>query len=126
MRSKKCYDKKNNSWREFFRIENHPKYPKTISSSKSNKISLSQKLDEIKLILTQLENNTYQSKEKEFPLGVSIKNFREQPHFILDYRDTQNNIRYNLKMKINNSIDNLENYNLFLQKINQKYPDYSI
>lgn len=124
--NKECYDKKNNSCREFFRIENHPNHPKTISSSKSSKVSLSDKLNEIKLILQQLDNNTYSPKEKNYPLGISIKNLRESPHFILDYRDTKTNLRYNLKMKINSTLSNDDNFIIFQNKINSKYPTFSL
>lgn len=43
-----CYNKGKNLWREFFRIEKHPNSKKQISSSKSCKISIEDKLKEIK------------------------------------------------------------------------------
>lgn len=46
--NKECYNKEKNLWREFFRIEKHPKSKKQISSSKSCKISIQDKLQEIK------------------------------------------------------------------------------
>lgn len=41
---KECYDKNNNSYREFFKIEKHPKLTRPWISSKSNKIPLLDKL----------------------------------------------------------------------------------
>jgi hypothetical protein len=48
--NKRCYDKQNNKWREFFTIEkNHPKLTKSWASSKSNNVSIHDKLDQAKL-----------------------------------------------------------------------------
>jgi hypothetical protein len=43
--------------REFFRIEKHPKNNKKISSSKSKKIDINEKYDEIIQKLNELENS---------------------------------------------------------------------
>lgn len=45
---KECYNKEKNSFREFFKIEKHPENPKIIIGSKSNKVSIQDKLKEIK------------------------------------------------------------------------------
>jgi hypothetical protein len=53
----RCYDKENNSWREFFTIENHPKQnDKTWATSKSNKVSIKEKLEQAKLKLKHLNS----------------------------------------------------------------------
>ena len=47
--NKECYNKEKQLYREFFRIEKHPKLTKKcISSSKSSKLTILQKLTEIK------------------------------------------------------------------------------
>jgi hypothetical protein len=54
---KECYNRKKNLWREFFRIEKHPKLnKKCISSSKSRTKTILQKLTEIKNKLDKLNN----------------------------------------------------------------------
>tara|TARA_B110000902_G_C14187585_1_gene542923 strand:+ start:595 stop:1143 length:549 start_codon:yes stop_codon:yes gene_type:complete len=55
--NKECYNKEKNLWREFFRIEKHPKLTKKcISSSKSSKLTILEKLDDIKEKLNNLNN----------------------------------------------------------------------
>jgi hypothetical protein len=51
------YNKETGATREFFRVEKHPNQTKDISTSKSNKINILQKLEEAKQIIYKLENN---------------------------------------------------------------------
>ena len=49
--NKRCYDKNNNSWREFFTIENHPKNVTNVwSSSKSNNVSIKDKYEQYSMV----------------------------------------------------------------------------
>ena len=41
---KECYNKENSLYREFFKIEKHPKLEKPWIGSKSNKVSIEDKL----------------------------------------------------------------------------------
>ena len=54
---KECYDQKNKCYREYFKIEKHPHNitNKLYVSSKSNKINILEKLDEIKKMLLIIE-----------------------------------------------------------------------
>jgi len=54
---KECYDQKNKCYREYFKIEKHPHNVdnKLYVSSKSNKISILEKLEEIKKMLLIIE-----------------------------------------------------------------------
>lgn len=55
--NKECYNKEKQLYREFFRIEKHPKLTKKcISSSKSSKLTILEKLTEIKNKLDKLNN----------------------------------------------------------------------
>ena len=57
---KECYNKEKLLFREFFKIEKHPKlfnYKKHLTSSKSKKITIVEKLEQIKLILKTIEND---------------------------------------------------------------------
>ena len=120
-----CYNKEKNLYREYFRIEGHPKQDKDISSSKSNKVSIQDKLTEIKQYLENIEQNKECIKEKkELPVGIRLKEKDEESFFILDYRNDSN--RYNMKMKLNKSKSYDENYDLFKKKVINKYPEYEI
>ena len=55
--NKEIYNKKTGATREFFRIEKHPKYVGQWSTSKSNKISIQEKLEEAKKYLKILDNS---------------------------------------------------------------------
>jgi hypothetical protein len=54
---KECYDQKNKCYREYFKIEKHPHNitNKLYVSSKSNKINILEKLEEIKKMLITIE-----------------------------------------------------------------------
>ena len=54
---RECYNKSTNKWREFFKIEKHPKLTKPIIGTKSNKISILEKLKLIKMQLNNLNQN---------------------------------------------------------------------
>lgn len=120
-----CYNKEKNLYREYFRIEGHPKLDKDISSSKSNKVSIQDKLTEIKQYLENIEQNKECIKEKkELPVGIRLKEKEEESYFVLDYRNDSN--KYNMQMKLNKSKSYDENYELFKKKIVNKYPEYEI
>jgi len=76
-----CYNKEKNLYREYFRIEGHPKQDKDISSSKSNKVSIQDKLTEIKQYLENIEQNKECIKEKkELPVGIRLKEKDEESY----------------------------------------------
>jgi hypothetical protein len=116
-----CYDKKNNKTREFFRIENHPFHPKTISSSKSSKVSITDKLKEVEEIIDALNKKTYKEKEPVYPKYISVVTMRGAPHFVLDHK--LHKPRLNLKMKIH-SDDTESELEKFKKKILEKYPKF--
>ena len=63
---RECYNKKNNLWREYFKIDRHPKVfnkNKVYISSKSNKITILEKLEQIKKILLEIENENTNGNE---------------------------------------------------------------
>ncbi len=51
---KECYNKEKELYREFFKIEKHPKLEKTWIGSKSNKISILEKLNEANAMIDKL------------------------------------------------------------------------
>ena len=120
-----CYNKEKDLHRDFFKIEKHPKYEGTICSSKSNKLSIQEKLNEIKEYLKKIEDNNNIIKEtSKLPTGIRHKILDNKEQLILDYKI--NNVRYGLKMKCDNSKTFDENYKVFKNKIIEKYPNYKI
>jgi len=69
---KECYNYEKKLYREFFKIEKHPlqKKNKVYISSKSNKLTILEKLEQIKKILENLNNK----REKEENNGEKIEN----------------------------------------------------
>lgn len=126
---KEIYDKENNSQREFF-IVKHPKQEKIWETTKSNKISIHDKLNFAKAKVDLIENKITEEKFKEvigenekldLPIGISLKIVREKYHFILDLRKDEQ--RYNAKM-ILHSIDIQKELDKFIDEVvNIKYPN---
>ena len=54
---KECYNKEKELYREFFRVEKHPNRLKPWTTSKSNKISILEKLKEANIFVKNLESN---------------------------------------------------------------------
>lgn len=75
----------NGKYRDFFKIEKCPYSDKIICSTKSNKVSIRDKLKEIKEKLNQLTNGTYEKEKKDLPLGMYLKD----NCMIFDYRDKE-------------------------------------
>ena len=120
-----CYNKEKELYREFFKIEKHPKYDGSICGSKSNKVSIQDKLKEIKEFLKNIdENKDIIKEEKKLPVGIRLKVLDNSEQLILDCKI--NNTRYGLKMKCNNSKTFDENYQMFKNKVIEKYPNYKI
>lgn len=115
--NKECYNKEKKLWREFFRIEKHPKQEKTISSSKSSKLTILEKLEQIKEKLYNLENDI--EVKKELPQYYTIQNFRNAPHLTFDRRIDDK--RYNLKMKMKENKSIKEELERFNEKLKKKY-----
>ena len=119
-----CYNKEKDLYRDFFKIEKHPKYDATICSSKSNKVSIHDKLKEIKDYLKKIEDNNNIIKEiSKLPIGIRHKILDNKEELILDYKIE--NVRYGLKMKCDNSKTFDENYKVFKNKVIEKYPTYN-
>ena len=86
---KECYNREKMLFREFFKIEKHPKITnkRVYTSSKSNKINILDKLEQIKTILENIENNFHEEtkddkeekeeKEEEFDsfIGSKLKQY---------------------------------------------------
>ncbi len=125
---KECYNKEHQQFREFFKIEKHPKNinKKTYTSSKSTKIGILEKLAQIKELLTKLDNEQYtcepNSKLYQLPKYVSLKKGLDNDEtYYLIYDKKTNDTRYTCKSLYNNNYQLSKNMELFLEKISNKY-----
>lgn len=108
---KECYNKKENKWREFFKIEKHDKLDKPWCTSKSEKVGILDKLDQVNQKLYELNNNI-KNEENKLPKYITYRNNT------LIFDKKTNEKRYNMKMKTKNVDNDLP---IFLNKIKEKY-----
>ena len=125
----RCYNKEKNSWREFFTIENHPKLDKYWSSTKSNNISIQDKLEQVKLKLKHLDNKISDKEYKKIvepnfvlPKGLRLFIDKKYNKYKFEYDNRTPSIRLNYKMVLTHNdlqlmIDNL------IDLLNEKYKD---
>ena len=141
---KECYNIEKKLYREFFKIEKHPNMVKhkVYVSSKSNKITLLEKLEQIKKILLDLDNlekdesisdtleqnkiqtNTLEKDDSEkvtLPKYISLKNHKDNSKYYLVYDKKTNVNRNTLKLTYAKSEPLLSNLNDFLSKIENKF-----
>ena len=124
-----CKEKYNSNGdiRDFFRIEKHPNQKSLISTSKSIKLNILDKLTEAKQIILKLDNNEYYNENDKvlfkLPVGFYVTKFRNCDHLIYDYRNIETKERKNMKMKLAENYNLEEEYNKFLEKLQKKYPE---
>lgn len=150
---KECYNKEKLLFREFFKIEKHPKlinYKKHLISSKSKKITIVEKLEQIKLILKKIENdelfelkngeknedngeNTQENGEKNeesgekkkeiiLPKYISLKNHeKDKKKYYLIYDEKTNKYRNTYKLLYDKNIEFSQNFKDFLEKVREKF-----
>ena len=128
--NKRCYNKENNSWREFFTIDKrHPKLDKSWESSKSNNVSLSEKLEQTKLKLKNLNgeisDKDYKKMiEPEFKLfkGLRLSIDQKYNKYKFEYDNRTANFRFNYKMiLIHNDLQLM--IDKLIDLLNDKYKD---
>lgn len=117
-------DKEHTRSREFFKVEKHPKLEKPWMSSKSEKVSLLDKLKSANDVVSNLEKGVFP--EDTAPAAVLPKYFslvivREKPHLVYERRRPEDGVREGIRMVlpenyiIENEIAKLK------QKIEAKY-----
>jgi hypothetical protein len=115
-------DKEHTKQREYFKIEKHPKLDKHWMTSKSNKVSINEKLQIVNKVVDDLENNIYPTnQEPTLPKYVSLIVFREKPHLV--YEKRVDDKRLNLKMVLPDDYDLHEQLNILNDKLKTKYED---
>jgi hypothetical protein len=125
MRKYVCYckdyaNKEKTILREYFRVETHPKLDKLWSSTKSNKVSLQEKLQQANKVVDDLEHDIYPDKtEPTLPKYVSLIISREKPHLVFEKRT--DDMRLNVKMVLPQDYDLHEQLAILNDKISTKY-----
>jgi hypothetical protein len=113
-------DKEKKILREYFRIESHPKLDKLWSTTKSNKITIQEKLEQANKVVDDLENDIYPEKnEVILPKYVSLVNFREKPHLVFEKRIDGK--RLNIKMVLPLEYDLQNQLEILNKKVKEKY-----
>ena len=117
--NREFYDKDKKKERDFFRVE-HPKLDKPWCTSKSNKISIQEKLNKANKVVDDLENDIYPEKDNPIlPKYISLIVMREKKHLVFEKK--VENKRLNLKMVLPDNYDLNEQLEIFKEKINTKY-----
>jgi inner membrane protein involved in colicin E2 resistance len=81
------YNKEKNLSREYFRVEKHPKLEKIWETTKSEKVSIMEKLQQANKIVDDLENDIYPEKmQRNLPKHVSIVFSRNKEQLCYDKR----------------------------------------
>jgi len=118
-------DKEHTKQREYFKVEKHPKLDKHWFTSKSEKISLKDKLLAANKIVDDLENEIYPVKnEIMLPKYVSLIISREKPHLVFEKR--MDGKRLNVKMVLPKEYDLQDQLVSLNEKIKTKYESESI
>ena len=113
-------DKEHTRQREFFKVEKHPKLDKIWVGTKSNKVSIQEKLAQSNKVVEDLENDIYPDKNQQIlPKYVSLVVMREKQHLVFEKREEAK--RLNLKMVLPDEYDLQEQLEILNEKIKSKY-----
>lgn len=123
---KEVYNKEKNLSRDYFRIDGHPRLGKSHDGIKSMKKTIIQKLEEIRKVIHDLDNNVLPQTQKEkigLPVGISISTKNDKQYLCYDRRT--NTGRQNMKMTLPKEYNIQEQLKRFQEKIATKYSDDS-
>jgi hypothetical protein len=113
-------DKEETKIREYFKIEKHPKLGKIWIGTKSNKVSIMEKLRLINKVVDDLAQDIYPEKNDiGLPTYVTIKNERNKFHMVFDKKDDEK--RFNLRMVLPENYNLEEQLGIFREKVKTKY-----
>ena len=120
---KECYNKEKDLWREFFKVEKHPKLDKPLSGSKAEKMSILDKLKEANKIVEDLDNDTYKKKERERPTYYRLN--KAKTHLVYD-KKLDDGKRANLKMKLPENYILEEQLEILKNLVKNKYSNINL
>ena len=108
--------------RQFFKVEKHPKLEKPWLSSKSEKVSLLQKLESANKVVIGLEMDIFP--EETAPTTVLPKYFslvfiREKPHLVYERR--HDSVREGMRMVLSEKYTLEDEIVKFREKVEAKY-----
>jgi hypothetical protein len=113
-------DKEHTKKREYFKVEKHPKLDKPWITTKSEKVSIQEKLTQANKVVENLDNNIYPEKKTlEMPKYVSLVSMRGKEHLV--FEKLHNDKRLNLKMVLPDEYDLHEQIMKLKIKIREKY-----
>jgi hypothetical protein len=113
-------DKEHTKKREYFKVEKHPKLDKPWITTKSEKVSIQEKLTQANKVVENLDNNIYPEKKTlEMPRYVSLVSMRGKEHLV--FEKLHNDKRLNLKMVLPDEYDLHEQIMKLKIKIREKY-----
>jgi hypothetical protein len=114
------YNKEKNKFREFFKVEKHPKLNKSWATTKSNKISIKEKLTQANKVVDDLEIDIYPNKDAPIlPKYVSLVIARGKPHLVFERRVEDK--RLNVKMVLPEEYDLQDQIEILNKKVVEKY-----
>ena len=114
-------NKEHTKYREYFKVEKHPKLDKIWITTKSEKVSIHDKLKQANKVVDDLENDIYPEKtEPILPKHFSLTNSRGKPQLVFEKRTDEG--RLNLKMVLPDEYDLDEILETFKSKVKDKYP----
>jgi hypothetical protein len=123
--NREFYNKEKTKEREFFRVE-HPKLDKPWATTKSEKVSILEKLSQANKVVDDLENDIYPEKcEQKLPKYVSLIVTREKPHLVYEKRIVDGK-RLNVKMVLPEEYDLHDQLAILNEKLKAKYQGESI
>ena len=112
--------------RNYFRIEKHPGLEavgkREINTTKSEKVTIQEKLAQAVSIVESLDAGTYQEKESALPKYYSLIEARGKPHLVYEKR-CEGGSRMNVKMILPEDFDLAEQVERLSAKVSLKYPD---
>lgn len=94
-------DKEHTRSREYFKVETHPKLEKPWMTSKSEKVSLLQKLEAANKVVSDLEKGIFPedaASETALPKYISIVVKREKPHLVYERKRPEDGVREEMRM----------------------------
>ena len=113
-------DKEHTKQREYFKVEKHPKLDKPWITTKSNNVSITDKLIAANKVVDDLEHDIYPAKEDLIlPKYVSLINSKGKPHLVYEKRTDDK--RFNFKMVLPASYDLHEQVSIMKVKLREKY-----
>jgi hypothetical protein len=118
-------DKEHTKKREFFKVEKHPKIDRIWTTTKSEKVTIQDKLNQANKLVDDLENDIYPEKEEtHLPKYVSLVNMRDKQHLVFEKRIE--NKRLGVKMVLPEEYDLQEQLEKLNDKIKEKYEEENI